>query len=368
MSGLLIQHARWQGELVTPDDTRLEVGLKCGCVCIECGEPLVLRCGEKKRRHFAHRAETSCSGETYVHEVVKTWIAEKLPGQIIPLLPHPELDSPQGFRVEKGWQEKRSEETYRKYDVVLEGMFLYEKAGQEKRGCLIFEVYYSNAKDDDFKLQMQKEGSYILEINAKKFYGDGRDNLTAERLVENSHWVWFTDHQIEEQKRERIRKQNWPGYNSKKDLREIVGGWIAKLTSVYFNFGNHIWNGPFRECDVGFYEGDLERTVPWYFAIEKRWQNKYSQKTGRTYDIVFEGRFMGRLAKNTKRGHLIFQLVDQFNAYDNDFKLEIQKAKFCVLEVDIHGFFGDGLEHPTPERLIENSRWVWFTDEQNSRK
>ena len=151
MSGLLIQHARWQGELVTPDDTRLEVGLKCGCVCIECGEPLVLRCGEKKRRHFAHRAETSCSGETYVHEVVKTWIAEKLPGQIIPLLPHPELDSPQGFRVEKGWQEKRSEETYRKYDVVLEGMFLYEKAGQEKRGCLIFEVYYSNAKDDDFK-------------------------------------------------------------------------------------------------------------------------------------------------------------------------------------------------------------------------
>ena len=47
MYGLLIQHARWQGELVTPDDTRLETGAKCDCVCIGCGEPLILRRGKK---------------------------------------------------------------------------------------------------------------------------------------------------------------------------------------------------------------------------------------------------------------------------------------------------------------------------------
>ena len=88
MFALLIQHARWQGELITPDDTRLEAGAKCGCVCIECSEPLILRRGEKKRWHFAHRAKTSCGGETYIHKVVKAWIAEKLIGQTIPLLLH----------------------------------------------------------------------------------------------------------------------------------------------------------------------------------------------------------------------------------------------------------------------------------------
>ena len=375
MSGLLIQHARWQEELVTPDDTRFEAGAKCGCICIECGEPLILRRGEKKRWHFAHRAETSCGGETYIHKVVKAWITEKLIGQVIPLPPHPELDRPQRFCVEKGWQEEHCEETNRIYDVILEGMFLYEKAEREKRGRLIFEVYYSNAKDDDFKLQTQKEGSYILEVNAKEFYGDGRENLTVERLVENSDWIWFTENQ-----------KLW-GYNLKKNVRKIVGDWIAKEIwideeimdeSVHSKekpdpirrgpfyhqipFGednDHIMDGPFKECGVGFYNGYFEREVPFYFSVEKCWRNRYSQKTGRIYDIVFQGWFVGIFAKNSKRGHLIFQLVDHFNAHDDEFKLQTQKAKFCVLEVDIHGFFGDGLKPPTAERLMANSRWVW---------
>ena len=185
----------------------------------------------------------------------------------------------------------------------------------------------------------------------------------------------------------KIRKL-W-GYNSKKDVREIVGDWIAKETwrvdgeivdgpvdskekrdhimdgPFYRQIllsderNDHIMDGPFKECGVGFYDGYFEREVPFYFSVEKCWRNRYSQKTGRIYDIVFEGCFVGIFAKNSKRGHLIFQLVDHFNAHDDDFKLQIRKAKFCVLEVDIHGFFGDGLKPPTAERLMANSRWVW---------
>ena len=80
---------------------------------------------------------------------------------------------------------------------LKEDMTLFSKAGfytkkpnKRSGGRLIFEVYYSNAKDDCFKLHTQKEGSYILEVNAKEFYGDGRENLTVERLRENSRWVW----------------------------------------------------------------------------------------------------------------------------------------------------------------------------------
>ena len=352
MSALLILYARWQGKFVKPDDTRLEAGAKCGCVCIGCGEPLVLRRGEKKRWHFAHRAKTSCGGETYIHKVVKAWIAEKLVGQTIPLSSHPELDSPQGFYVEKGEQEERSEETKRRYDVVLKGRFLYEKAEQEKRGRLIFEVYYSNAKDDQFKLHTQKEGSYIFEVNAKEFYGDGRENFTVERLKGNRQWVWFTDHQLEEQE----RKQNWPGYDSKKDLREIVGGWIAEKLSA-ISFPQHFrYDGPFIKYGLLSWKGK----PPLAFYAKKSWRNRYSEKTGKIYDVVLEGRFLCATAiRDEKRGHLIFQLVDHFNAHDDDFKLQIRKAKFCVLDVGIHRFFGDGLQPPTAERLIANSRWVW---------
>ncbi len=54
MSDLRIQHARWQGGLVTPDDTRLEAGAKCDCVCLGCDESLILRRGEKNRPHNDH--------------------------------------------------------------------------------------------------------------------------------------------------------------------------------------------------------------------------------------------------------------------------------------------------------------------------
>ena len=281
MSGLLIQHARWQRALVTPDDKRLEAGAKCGCVCIVCDKPLILRRGEKRRWHFAHRAETSCGGETYIHNVVKTWIAEELPGQSIPLPSHPALSSPYRYMLfanndllsSKNKDKTEFSEGNRRYDVCLEGMPVYNwgrgdikqdlgfrqylmwshkqtrtrvlqdlklkeylkwvrqdpllkalkvadymeprnyvhpditkfmneiscRKGESalssgKLGHLIFEVDYSNAKDDDFKLQVQEERRYVLEVNAKKFYGDGT-NLTVERLIKNSHWVWFTDEQ-----------------------------------------------------------------------------------------------------------------------------------------------------------------------------
>ena len=353
MSDLLIQHARWQGVLVTPDDRHLETGAKCGCTCIGCGEPLILRRGVKKRWHFAHRAKTFCGGETYIHKVVKAWVAEKLIGQTIPLPPHPELNSPQGFRVEKGWQEEHSKETKRRYDVVLEGLFLYEKAEQETRGRLIFEVYYSNTKDDKFKLQTQKEANHILEVNAKKFYEDEWENLTAERLIENSQWVWFSDQQIEE--RRRIEGQNWfdcRQYTGNGLPDEIIQTWIAEKL-----IGEVIPLPPHPELDS-----------PQGFRVEKGWQKRRSQRTDIKYDVVLQGVFVYGDSQKDKKGHLIFEVVNCRNLWDEDYKLQTQKEGLYILEVGVDEFYETGLETPTVERLIESSCWVWFTDEQNKLK
>ena len=380
MPDLFIQHARWQQELVTPDDKRLISGKGCRCICMGCDEPLILRRGKIRRWHFAHYKDQgiSCSEKSLIHNIVKAWIAKELKGQTILLPSHPELDSPQGFCVEEGWQEKWSKETKRRYDVVLEGMFLYEKVEQEKQGRLIFEVYYSNAKDDDFKLQTQKEKSYILEVNAKLFYRDGID-LTIERLLENSEWLWFTDQQKEEKERRKqerlqqerreqglqrerrkqkqIRKQNWSGFGTRINIYTIVKEWIARELTCFwlYELDNPLgFDVPFKECGLLDSKGD----IPLRFEVKKTWKDKYSQKAGRTYDVVFEGRFVYRIGNYCKRGHLIFQLEDQWDPYGRDFKLEIQKAKFCVIGVNTEKFYGDGT-NLTIKRLIENSHWLW---------
>ena len=41
-------------------------------LCIGCGQELVPKIGEKRQRHFAHKANTiNCSKETYLHKLSK---------------------------------------------------------------------------------------------------------------------------------------------------------------------------------------------------------------------------------------------------------------------------------------------------------
>lgn len=68
----------------------------------------------------------------------------------------------------------------------------------DKLDHLMIEVAYSHAKDDEFKLQMQKERRYVLEVNAVRFCGNGQ-HLTPTEFGKNSTWVWPNDKQENEQ-------------------------------------------------------------------------------------------------------------------------------------------------------------------------
>ncbi len=48
-------------------------GLKCGCICSECGSRLVARKGLKRKHHFAHESSDVClnAGETGLHKAAK---------------------------------------------------------------------------------------------------------------------------------------------------------------------------------------------------------------------------------------------------------------------------------------------------------
>lgn len=45
--------------------------------CIECGQQLIAKIGKIKVPHFAHRVDTTCDGESYLHKLAKRRIREK---------------------------------------------------------------------------------------------------------------------------------------------------------------------------------------------------------------------------------------------------------------------------------------------------
>lgn len=59
--------------------SRVERGLACGCVCVECGTRLVARRGPKTRPHFAHHASAGvCDGESLLHRLGKRILAQRM--------------------------------------------------------------------------------------------------------------------------------------------------------------------------------------------------------------------------------------------------------------------------------------------------
>ena len=72
---LNLTYALKNGEVISISD--VESGLKCGCVCPSCGEPLVAKKGSKVMHHFAHHSGHTCEYgyETSLHLAAKEIIS-----------------------------------------------------------------------------------------------------------------------------------------------------------------------------------------------------------------------------------------------------------------------------------------------------
>ena len=55
---------------VTTSIEQIESGLKCGCICPSCGEPLAAKKGAKRMHHFSHYSGHNCEYgyETSLHK------------------------------------------------------------------------------------------------------------------------------------------------------------------------------------------------------------------------------------------------------------------------------------------------------------
>ena len=69
-------YALKDGELI--DISSVDRGLKCGCVCPSCNQPLIAKKGEKMVQHFAHKSTDECEYgyETSLHLLAKEIISK----------------------------------------------------------------------------------------------------------------------------------------------------------------------------------------------------------------------------------------------------------------------------------------------------
>ena len=70
---LLYEYAYDQNGVITHIDDATE---GCCYKCIECQEILIIKNGGHKRKHFAHKSNSNCDGESYIHKIWKKRIKD----------------------------------------------------------------------------------------------------------------------------------------------------------------------------------------------------------------------------------------------------------------------------------------------------
>lgn len=144
----------------------VESGLKCGCTCPSCGEPLVAKKGTKRMHHFAHHAGENCEYgyETSLHLAAKEILSSAnritLPPVYIsfPNSPKPDelLCAAKEITIEKVELERR-------FQGVIPDVVIY--AGGKK---LFLEVYVTHAIDEAKLEKLKKENVSTIEIDLSK--------------------------------------------------------------------------------------------------------------------------------------------------------------------------------------------------------
>ena len=174
------------GKIVDP--SQVERGLAANVECMECGEQLQARKGEKKVWHFAHQGDSDCAGESVLHIVAK----EKLATGIGRFLPAPDISNLRRLRIKSGATEtgivgSDGKSVIRRADVTL--AVEIERFREEHH--LIVEVNVTNRKTDDYIALLRKEYIPALEVDVPALMAGNLDELDQVLFGNERNWRWL---------------------------------------------------------------------------------------------------------------------------------------------------------------------------------
>ena len=180
-------YALKDGEITSISD--VESGLKCGCVCPACGEPLVAKKGSKVMHHFAHHAGTNCEYgyQTSLHLAAKD-ILSKAKKMVIPRV---SFTFPGTNKSELISGEKEipidSVELEKRFDDIIPDIVVYS------RGKYFFvEIFVTHQVDENKLAKLKKANISTIEIDLSNIDRMISPEELKEALLQNNdHKKWI---------------------------------------------------------------------------------------------------------------------------------------------------------------------------------
>lgn len=171
-------------------------GLQCGCLCPECGRPLVAHMGEQKAWHFQHHADdVSCNPQpmTLLHAFVRDELANRR-RLVVPA-------------VNRHMDVQVDDKPYNTLVSVAEQVFDIDQAEAEARGegvqpdvlytlqngvMLALEVRYTHAVDATKQILLRRGYSVAVEFDVSDLPAAGITREQLEEVLSQGHrWRWL---------------------------------------------------------------------------------------------------------------------------------------------------------------------------------
>lgn len=154
--------------------SKVERGKACGCVCLDCGDPVVAKKGEIKEWHFSHvggmpNSLSSCSGESVRHKAAKDILMRKCKSV--------RVNDKEAWPCGHVELEKKMDGLDRVFDALV-------WKDKEKTGNpLVVEFLYSHAKDEQWRQEVFKANLASVEIDLD--WDELPDENQLEALIES---------------------------------------------------------------------------------------------------------------------------------------------------------------------------------------
>ena len=181
-------YALKDGELI--DISRVERGLKCGCVCPSCNQPLVAKKGEKMIHHFAHSSTDECEYgyETSLHLLAKEIISKSqkftIPSVYVEFHSYKEkeyISQSKEITVDRVELEKS-------FGGIIPDIVIY--CGEKK---LFIEIFVTHKIDEEKLNKIKSAGISTIEVDLSKMDREMTDIELSEILLKDSKekkWIY----------------------------------------------------------------------------------------------------------------------------------------------------------------------------------
>lgn len=158
--------------------SKVERGLKCGCVCPACGERLVAKKGQKMMHHFAHQTTKDCEYgyESSLHLAAKEILSQTKKMVIPPVYIHfPNSHKADSLICEAKEITLDRVELEQRFGNIVPDVVVY--TGSKR---LFLEVFVTHCVDDEKLAKLKTADISTIEINLSKL----DHSITTEELTE----------------------------------------------------------------------------------------------------------------------------------------------------------------------------------------